>query len=68
VPFLKSQNVIKRDQGRENQPPFESQLPPPIFFAVCTREVSSKKHKDFFGVHRYFAGADPEYWHGALEN
>ena len=35
------------------------------FFAVCIREVSSKKTKDFFGVYRYFAGADSEYWHGA---
>ena len=37
------------------------------FFAVCIREVSSKKPKDFFGVYRYFAGADSEYWHGALK-
>ena len=37
------------------------------FFAVYIREVSSKKPKDFFGVYRYFAGADSEYWHGALK-
>ena len=37
------------------------------FFAVCIREVSSKKPKDFFGVYRYFADADSEYWRGALK-
>ena len=37
------------------------------FFAVCIREVSSKKSKGFFGVYRYLAGADSEYWHGALK-
>ena len=54
-----------RKQGRENQPPFEFQLPP--IFCVCIREVSSKTPKDFFGDYRYFAGADSEYWHGALK-
>ena len=37
------------------------------FFSVCIREVSSKKPKGLFGVYRYFAGADSEYWHGALK-
>ena len=37
------------------------------FFAVCIRGVLSKKMKDFFGVYRYFAGVDSEYWHGALK-
>jgi len=37
-------------------------------FAVCIREVSSRKPKEFFGVYRYFAGADSnEYLHGALK-
>ena len=52
---------------KRKPPPFESQRPP-IFCGLYTvREVSSKKPKDFFGVYRYFAGADSEYWHGALK-
>ena len=54
-----------RKQRRENHRHLNPSCRP--FFSVCIREVSSKKPKDFFGVYRYFAGADSEYWHGALK-
>ena len=38
----------------------------PFFFGLYTRGFIENP-KGFFNVYRYFAGADSEYWHGALK-
>ena len=52
--------------ARENQPPVESQLPPFLQRLVYSRYNRTSRRLSF-GVYRYFAGSDSEYWHGALK-